>query len=56
MKQLRDKETGKIVSVTEVKDGWVYYRNGQTRLDHLYEFFEEIGDERFMDSNKSSNG
>ena len=40
--KLRDKETGKIVTVIEIKDGWVFYDNGHTRLDHLYEFFEEV--------------
>ena len=42
MKQLRDKQTGEIVEVIEIRDGWVFFKNGQTRLDHLYEFFEEI--------------
>jgi hypothetical protein len=42
MKQLRDKQTGEIVEVIEVRDGWVFYTNGQTRLDHLYEFFEDV--------------
>lgn len=40
--KLRDKETGEIVTVIEVCDGWVFYKNGQIRLDHLYEFFEEL--------------
>lgn len=40
--KLRDKQTGEIYTVTEIKDGWVFYSNGQTRLDHLYEFFEEV--------------
>lgn len=42
MKQLRDKQTGEIVEVIEIRDGWVFYTNGQTRLDHLYEFFEDV--------------
>lgn len=41
--QLKDKETGKIVDVIEIRDGWVYYHNGQTRLDYLYEFFDDVG-------------
>lgn len=40
--KLRDKQTGDIVEVIEVREGWVFYANGQTRLDHLYEFFEEV--------------
>ena len=40
--KLRDKETGEIVEVIEIRDGWVFYTNGQARLDHLYEFFEEV--------------
>ena len=42
MKKLRDKQTGEIVEVIEIRDGWVFYTNGQTRLDHLYEFFEDV--------------
>ncbi len=42
MKKLRDKQTGEIVEVIEVRDGWVFYTDGQTRLDHLYEFFEDV--------------
>jgi hypothetical protein len=42
MKQLRDKQTGEIVDVIEICDGWVFYTDGQTRLDHLYEFFEDV--------------
>ena len=44
--ELRDKQTGEIVTVIEVRDGWVFYKNGQTRLDHLYEFFEELNCEQ----------
>lgn len=40
--KLRDKQTGDIVEVIEVRDSWVFYTNGQTRLDHLYEFFEDV--------------
>lgn len=39
--KLRDKQTGEIVEVIEIRDGWVYYANGQTRLDVLYEFFDD---------------
>ena len=40
--KLRDKETGETFTVIEIKDGWVFYNNGEVRLDHLYEFYEEV--------------
>lgn len=43
--KLRDKQTGDVIIVTHVKDGWVFHANGQIRLDHLYEFYEELCDE-----------
>ena len=42
--RLKDKETGEIVTVIEIRDGWVFYERGQTRLDHLYEFFDDVTD------------
>lgn len=43
---LKCKETGKVVRVIGIKDGWVFYEGGETRLDYLHEFYEELPDDQ----------